>query len=335
MITLLTTLIIAAPPGAPARAISAPTEEACHIQLDARSGEVAWEVITRSGRQLRRHNIAKNRPIAPPKASAPARQMGWTKVTRKPLVNTLTNSGRWAVQIGGKEPASPSAASDIHGVVSPDRKTVAFVSGRSGQGDIYLTPSTKANQSPRRLSSSALPDVHPTWSPTGSHLAFLRITDRGRQLVVMSGVNGGKLQERVAVDERDGPLTLSWRPDGKQLAFFGRDWSVGTALYTLNPDMGGASKVLGDVSQQPGGPAWLPDGKGGHNLLVVRNDALVVIDKLGEQTVLNPGAFGIGEVAAGVIGRRTTVVFTALGLTADENADPRYRKVYKWVVPTP
>jgi len=152
---------------------------------------------------------------------------------------------------------------------------------------------------------------------------------------VMSGVNGGKLQERVAVDERDGPLTLSWRPDGKQLAFFGRDWSVGTALYTLNPDMGGASKVLGDVSQQPGGPAWLPDGKGGHNLLVVRNDALVVIDKLGEQTVLNPGAFGIGEVAAGVIGRRTTVVFTALGLTADENADPRYRKVYKWVVPTP
>ncbi len=333
MIATLTALLLTAPPTTP-RVISAPTEDACHLQIDPAAGEASWEVVRRNGRQIRRYNIAKNRAISPPKFGTPIRGISWTRSPRTPMVNVLTDSGRWAIQIGGKEPAAPSAASDIHGAISPDRKTVAFVSGRSGQGDIYLTPANKSNQSPRRLSSGALPDVRPTWSPAGKHLAFLRLSERGRQLIVLSGVSGGAVQERVAADERDAALFLSWRPDSKQIAFYGRDWSVGTALYTVDPSMGGASKVIGDVTVQWGGPAWIPESDGSYSLLVVRNGTLVVIDKLGEQKVLDTGAFGIDEVAAAPVGRqKRTVVFTALGLEDDENADPRYRKVYKWVFP--
>lgn len=323
---------LAAPP--PAVLISAPDEEAMHPAVSNDGGEAAWDVLTGSGaRQVRRYNLLRGRAVAPPRGTDSALGLRWTRNARKPIVNVLTDEGRWALQMGGEEPASPSAASDLHAAVSPDRSLVAFVSGRSGKGDIYVTDANRTNQSPRRLSSSALPDVAPVWSPDSASLSFVRLTERGRQLIVLTGVQGdGSAAERVAADEREGALWPSWRPDGQELAFYGRDWSVGTALYRVNPQGGGASKILSDVVPQAGGPAWLPDGDG-FALIVVRGDELVAVDSLGTPTRLETGTFGHGEVRGAVIKGERTLIFTALGLAGDEGADVRHRKVYRWVWP--
>jgi hypothetical protein len=334
LISALTVLSTTAPP--PAQQISqAPEEDASNIRVDAQTGEAAWEAVVRDGRNIRRYDVGRGRAVKPAKSKTPVRSPDWTKSQKAPLVNALTEGGRWALQVKGQEPASPSAASDLHGTVSPDRKSIAFISGRSGQGDVYVTAANQSNQSPKRLSSTPLPEALPTWSPDGKHLAYVRLTDRGRQLIILSGADGSQSpQERVAADEREGTLFVAWRPDGKQLGFFGRDWSVGSAFYTVNPELGGATKVLGDVEPQWNGPSWLPDGRGGWVTILVRHGELLAIDSLGEQTVLQTGAFGVSEVAAAVIKGRRTLVFSALGLTSDEKLTPRYRKVYTWVWPT-
>lgn len=335
---MLTSLIVvaqltgAAPPEAVL--LSNPTEEAAAPAVSPDGDEAAWEVVVPDGRELRRYSLKKKRFLTPPTSEAPLRSFGWTGNAKKPLVAAYDNDDRWSVRIGGKEPASPSAASDLHPTVSADGKWVAFVSGRSGAGDVYVTSATKTNQSPRRLSSSPLPELRPRWSPDSSQLAFIRMTERGRQLVVLSGVNGtAAAQERVAADEREGVLGISWRPDGKQLAFYGRDWSVGTAVYTVDPGLGGGSKVLSDVAPQPDGPAWVPDGKGGWLMVVVQKDQLVGIDAMGTQNVFETGTFGHGTVAGGSLTGRGVLVFTALGRVGDNKNDARYRKVYSWTVP--
>lgn len=330
----LTVLALGAPPPpAVAQPLDDGDGEAFALVLNAARGEVAWEVVTADRVSVRRRVLYKSRVIRIG-GRALVRGFQWTRAG-KPMLNALDEAtGRWSIEIGGKEPASPSAASDLHGAVSPDGKQVAFVSGRSGKGDIYLAKTNASNRAPTRLVGSPLPELTPVWSPDGKRLAFLRVTDRGRQGVIIPVAGGAAGGERVVAEERDGPIALSWRPDGKQVAFFGRDWSVGTALYTASADIGPSSKVLGDVRPHPQGPAWLPDGRGGWLLVAIRkDDSIVTLDAIGEATVLKTGTFGHGEVTAGLIKGRRTLVFTALGLTGDEKGPFDNHRVWSWTLP--
>ena len=53
---------------------------------------------------------------------------------------------------------------------SPDGRTIAFVSDRSGNGDIYTM--RRDSTDVRRLTRAAEPDSGPAWSPDGRSLAF-------------------------------------------------------------------------------------------------------------------------------------------------------------------
>ena len=327
LLPLFCGLMLSAPPP---QLLSDPAEEASTPHVEA-SGLVSWDAMTEHGQAVRHVQLGKKiKTLRPPQGEAPMRGLGWTKGGNKPLVHVL-HEGRWSLQVGGKEPASPSAASDLMAAVSPDRQWVAFVSGRSGKGDLYVTRADQTNQPPKRVATSALPDLAPAWSPDGDSMAFLRVTEQGRVLVILSGLKGGaELQERIAADERAGVLSHSFSPDGEQLAFIGRDWNIGTALYTVNPKMGGANKVLADVMPTDVGPGWIKTGDS-YSMIVLRKDRVVAVDESGEQKVLETGTFGHGAVAAATVAGQRTLILTAMGVRGDEDADLRKRKVYRWI----
>ena len=318
----------------PATLLSDPSEEAQHLRFLEEDYLVTWEVVTANGREVRRYSLSRGHDLPIPGADSITRAYASTKDRRKPLLNQWTSDGRWVLHIGGRAPAAPSAASDIHGELSPDRSQLAFASGRSGAGDIYVTEARRTHQSPRRLTTHESPEFAPRWSPDGGSLAFIRATARGRQLQLLSSVSSSEAgSERTLSDERDGVLSFSWRPDGEQLAFFGRDWNVGVGLFRVDRTLGAAQRVLTDVQPQQGGPAWITDGNGGHLLLTIRNDQIVAITPAGEETVLETGTFGNMEVTGGVFRTKRVLLIIALGVQGNEAVDVSRTRVFQWQWP--
>ena len=315
LIALSLLLLAAPPPGTHARPISPPAEEVFHPRLDPHGGAVSWEVHRGGERVVLVGSLSgKSRPNPVRGAGASVRDYAFGSSAKRAVLTTRLGDRRWVVHQGGSEPAAPSAASDIHGTPSPDGRHVAFVSGRTGSGDIYVVPAGRPGESPRRLTQAPEPELYPVWSPDSTRLCFIRLTSSGYTLVVLSGATGGKPEERVVADENTGPTAASWSPDGKSIAFYGRNWSRGTALYMVDVAFGLSRKVQDDVLIQRSGPAWLPDGQG--VVVVDAKDRLLKVALDGTASPLSTGTFGHGEVAAGRHGGDTVVVFTALGARA-------------------
>ena len=337
LLPLLGALCLAPPPASTGpRLVSQPGDEVLCPRLDASRGELSFEVAGDGARSVQVFNLQKGKATAVPTPARASRDHVFVPRSQKAVLNLLDADGRWSITIGGREPSSPSAASDIEADVTPDGRFVAFVSGRTGRGDVYVAETARQNQSPRRITQDPLPDLAPRWSPDGRRLAVLRVTSQGRQLVVLTGVDaGGAVEEHPACDERDGPLAMSWRPDGKALAFYGQDWGVGTSLFLSDGgDAGLTQKLVTGVRPQRAGPAWLPDGTGGWLAVVVRlDDVIVGVNAAGEATPLATRAFGHGDLACGVVAGKRMLAFTALGLLGGETMDVRHRKLYLEVLP--
>jgi dipeptidyl aminopeptidase/acylaminoacyl peptidase len=323
-------MLIAGPPVKP-ELISKRRNEVVNVQVKDNGTELVYEIVHRDIRLIKRLRFSKGETDTIEPEDRPLRDLSWSHHRFRPLINVLTDSGRWALWLGGKEPASPSAASDMHGVVSPNRKWMAFCSGRTGSGDIYLVHAKKKQQSPRRITRSPQPELFPRWSPSGEHLIFLRAESQGRSLLLLMGVTSGSVQEKVLADHREGVLSASWRPDSKAVAFFGRDWGVGTSLYVVDTEFGAVRKVLANVLPGRRGPAWLKDNKGGYILLAITTgDQLVSVSQDGDVQTINTGLLGHGEVTAAVVRKNRTVFVTALGRKRHEDANLRYRMLYRF-----
>jgi Tol biopolymer transport system component len=102
----------------------------------------------------------------------------------------------------------------------------------------------------------------PRWSPDGSHIAYMRLTDEETpkaELRVMDAA--GETDVRIA-----GPLAGSspewylydWSPDGKKLAFV-LDQVGGMDLFVANVDGTGLTRITNDLSTRRG-LAWGPVG---------------------------------------------------------------------------
>ncbi|MFT5432034.1 MAG: dipeptidyl aminopeptidase/acylaminoacyl peptidase [Myxococcota bacterium] len=328
MIILLVTSAMMA--SAPAELISHKNESVSNLRIDAKAGQAAWDAVDDGRRVVRLANLAKGKMLRPPKSEGPQRSAG--TIGKKSLVNAHDGE-RWAIEVKGKEPAAPSAASDVHARVSPDGTLLAFVSGRSGKGDLYVTPAKKTNQPPRRVADNAWPDLYPAWSPDSAQLAVVQTTPRGRKLSIFKGISGGGTIDKITVtDERIGPMSPSWRPDGKEIAFYARNWSSATMLYVATPGIGAPSQRISNVVPQASGPQWLQQGDKFY-LIAVRYDGVVIaVDQMGSVTVLETGTFGNREVAVGIIAGKPTLLVTALGLSGAEGGNG-LRKVYRWSVP--
>ena len=142
---------------------------------------------------------------------------------------------------------------------SPDGQKIAFISKRDGKINLYTMNPDGTNV--QRITKFGGLNTSPAWSPDGKQIAFVSDNDPtksketndvwvgGKLFVVDSdGQNLRRLQDGVGV-------YISWSPDGKSIAFIGKDH-----LSFLNIEDSSVTKVI-DQKGTYMMPAWSPDGK--------------------------------------------------------------------------
>jgi TolB protein len=90
---------------------------------------------------------------------------------------------------------------------SPDGRTIAFASTRSGSLELWTMASDGSN--PERLSSS--PAEYPSWSPDGSRIAFSLVSAGAVQIAIVRRSGQG---ERTLTPRSDGSGVRSLGPGG-------------------------------------------------------------------------------------------------------------------------
>jgi Tol biopolymer transport system component len=141
---------------------------------------------------------------------------------------------------------------------SPDGKTLAFTSHRSGNSDIWLLDIVAPGQTqePRNLTSDPAWDYSPAWSSSGQSIVFVSERDGDPEIFIQNveGDTAIQLTFNEGLDHR--PV---WSADGKYIAFAAV--RNGTEeVYRIRPD--GTDEQL--VTPHPIGgtsPAWSPDSQ--------------------------------------------------------------------------
>jgi tricorn protease len=177
----------------------------------------------------------------------------------------------WTAPAGGGEAhllvAHP--AYDSRPLFSPDGKSLAFISTRTGNGDIYVAELTTGQT--RRLTYDDARDALDSWSRDGRWIYFSsngRSGDTGANDVYRVAAGGGT--PMMITDERMiNQYHAAPSPDGKSLAFVGYGsasgqwWRHGrshmdeTQLWLLSD--GKYRQLAGDGAKQIW-PMWTPDG---------------------------------------------------------------------------
>jgi TolB protein len=146
-----------------------------------------------------------------------------------------------------------SRALDISPMWSPDGKTIAFSSWRSGYQDIYLlfpyggTPI----QNPTRGNADRQ-NWLPAWSPNGGKLAFTSSRDGNPEIYVMNRDGSGlqRLTNHPSID-----TTPTWSPAGTQIAFVS-DRTGSPQVYIMNADGTGVDRITFETHCDR--PTWSP-----------------------------------------------------------------------------
>jgi len=236
---------------------------------------------------------------------------------------------------------------DAQPAFSPDGEFLAFTSGRSGQGDVYLYHFfAEADPYVPVSFEAAGSEIYPVWDPAGTRLAYtghlgaedhLYVVDQVRALAAEKDPERRKVAARRATRDltpgwQDSCLAASFSPDGKWLAFYSREGKSGRAdLYAVGVDGGSPRRLLqGGLPETRGGPRWASSGDG---LFAVREEAerlnpLVWVPleagapavELATGTELNADPFPL------VAGERVFLFFTAQG--SAERAEKRWRQLY-------
>jgi Tol biopolymer transport system component len=128
----------------------------------------------------------------------------------------LTGEGTPRHAVGFSHPFLASTRSEDHPRYSPDGTRIAFVSGRSGTQEIWVSASDASN--PTRLTAMGGPIVvGPQWSPDGRRIAFFATTGPGGiYAVYVTSAEGGQPSRLTRSDGVLEALPV-WSRDGRRI----------------------------------------------------------------------------------------------------------------------
>ena len=137
----------------------------------------------------------------------------------------LRGSDLWSIAIGASDATQITREQENVRApsMSPDGRTIAFYSSRSGHQDIWLVPSD-GSAPPRQLTREAMalddPRFVPAWSPDGRQIAYIsNKSDYWHDDVWLIDVASGKSRQlSKSVMAASVP---AWSPDGRRLALLG------------------------------------------------------------------------------------------------------------------
>ncbi len=171
-----------------------------------------------------------------------------------------SNSSLWLVPVEGGEPRRLTTApgANNHPRWSPDGKTIAFVSSRSGSPQVWLLPLDGGE--PRQLTKLPVGVSGPIWSPKGDRIAFAAEVVPGQTPEQTAESDKKKEGEKANVRAFDDLMIRHWSSwdEGKRNHLFVADAATGEAK----------DLIPGWKANVPPGPfggseeyAWSPDGE--------------------------------------------------------------------------
>ena len=186
--------------------------------------------------------------------------------SRRIVISTHGEIFTVPVEEGDIRQMTESSARDRFVSYSPDGKSVAFISDRSGREELYVASLDSAGE-PQKVTDIDALKLGYNWSPDSKEIAFTSSDSKLRKVNVTT-------KQIVEIDSsRYGNIsTPEWSPDGKWLAYAKADASRTTDIYVIasSGEEKEPHKVTFD-SYDERSPRFGPDGR---KLYFIRSEAI-------------------------------------------------------------
>jgi len=169
-------------------------------------------------------------------------------------------NGAWLISRMMWGPVTPTVSfSNEFPAVSPDGQTVAFMSDRDNDPEIYTMGIDGSN--PRRLTHSPGRDAHPSWSPDGKHIVFQSPRGDSQPQIYTMDADGANPVKLTNNGMFSGVAVYS--PDGSQILYqVNASPSLDSAhwqIYVMRSD-GSGQRNLSHNAWNDQVPRWSADG---------------------------------------------------------------------------
>jgi len=187
------------------------------------------------------------------------------------------------------------SSNDVMPALSPDGKTIAFASDRSGNWDLYLM---SADGGPAvQLTSDRTHDIHPSFSPDGRHIVYCSLGERsGQWQLVTIDVDNPTTKRYIGHG-----LFPQWSPTGDTILYQrarerGTRWfSVWTVELDDRGEAGSPTEIVWSADFACITPSWSPNGNAVVFCTVMNPDADTQGDRPAESDVWIARADGSGR----------------------------------------
>jgi len=169
-------------------------------------------------------------------------------------------STRRSAATGPARSVLPTLPAGVAVSVAEDRGRVAYTGGPSRTALEFVE---RGATRPQRVSRGTWTYLHPSLSPDGQRLAYLKVVNADRDVFVMDLPEG---QEQQVADHASPWTQPSWSADGRHLAYIGVVDDT-NELRWVGLASGQVRRVAAMGTGFGATPVWAPDGK---SLLVVR-----------------------------------------------------------------